>query len=261
MAPQRGGRVESALPGLRPACERVQRRSILASRLVKPTRQLAETMTPDGARLTLHEHDGSYCIRLNTEELMHSSVHASELKLGELATAPLASHAHPWVLIGGLGLGFTLKAVLEKLGPESTVQVAELIPAVVAWNREFLSGLNGALLSDPRVEVFETDVGQVIAQAGRARYDAVLLDIDNGPVAMVQEQNGRIYDRAGLERIATVLKPGGRLVVWSAWPDHAFARRLGEAGFMVQMVPAKLYPNAKRCAYTIFVADRGTAGR
>ena len=108
MAPQRGGRVESALPGLRPACERVQRRSILASRLVKPSRQLAETMTPDGARLTLHEHDGSYCIRLNTEELMHSSVHASELKLGELATAPLASHAHPWVLIGGLGLGFTL---------------------------------------------------------------------------------------------------------------------------------------------------------
>jgi spermidine synthase len=226
---------------------------------MKPNRKLAETTTPDGARLTLHEHDGTYCIRLNTEELMHSSVHASELRLGELATAPLLSHAHPWVLIGGLGLGFTLKAVLEKLGPESTVHVAELIPAVVAWNREFLSGLNGALLRDPRVKVFETDVWQVIAEAGRARYDAVLLDIDNGPVAMVQEQNGRIYHRAGLERIATLLKPGGRLVVWSAWPDHAFARRLGEAGFMVQMVPAKLYPNAKRCAYTIFVADRGAA--
>ena len=228
---------------------------------MKPNRKLAETTTPDGARLTLHEHDGSYCIRLNTEELMHSSVHASELRLGELATAPLLSHAHPWVLIGGLGLGFTLKAVLEKLGPESTVHVAELIPAVVAWNREFLSSLNGALLGDPRVQVFETDVWQVIAQAGRARYDAVLLDIDNGPVAMVQQQNGRIYDRAGLERIATMLKPGGRLVVWSAWVDHAFARRLDEAGFMVQMVPAKLYPNARRCAYTIFVADRGTAGR
>ena len=228
---------------------------------MKPNRKLAETTTPDGARLTLHEHDGTYCIRLNTEELMHSSVHASELRLGELATAPLVSHAHPWVLIGGLGLGFTLRAVLEKLGPESTVQVAELIPAVVAWNREFLSSLNGALLGDPRVRVFETDVWQVIAQAGRARYDAVLLDIDNGPVAMVQQQNGRIYDRAGLERIATMLKPGGRLVVWSAWADHAFARRLDEAGFMVQMVPAKLYPNARRCAYTIFVADRGTAGR
>ena len=228
---------------------------------MKPNRKLAETTTPDGARLTLHEHDGTYCIRLNTEELMHSSVHASELLLGELAAAPLLSHAHPWVLIGGLGLGFTLKAVLEKLGPESTVQVAELIPAVVAWNREFLSGLNGSLLGDPRVEVFETDVGEVIAQAGRARYDAVLLDIDNGPTAMVQEQNGRLYDRAGLERMATVLKPGGRLVVWSARPDHAFARRLADAGYMVQAVPAKLYPKAKRCAYTIYVADRCTAGR
>ena len=113
------------------------------TRLMKPNRKLAETTTPDGARLTLHEHDGTYCIRLNTEELMHSSVHASELRLGELATASLASHAHPWVLIGGLGLGFTLKAVLEKLGPESTVHVAELIPAVVAWNREFLSSQIG----------------------------------------------------------------------------------------------------------------------
>ena len=136
---------------------------------MKPNLKLAEATTPDGARLTLHEHDGTYCIRVNTEELMHSAIHTSELLLGDLAAEPLLAHAHPSVLIGGLGLGFTLKAVLEKLGPESTVHVAELMPAVVAWNREFLSELNGALLKDPRVEIFVADVWDVIAQAGRAR--------------------------------------------------------------------------------------------
>ena len=228
---------------------------------MKPNLKLAEASTPDGARLTLHEHDGTYCIRVNTEKLMHSSMHASELMLGELAVAPLMSRAHPSVLIGGLGLGFTLKRVLEKLGPQSTVHVAELIPAVVTWNREFLSGLNGALLDDPRVEIFSADVWDVIAQAGRARYDAVLLDIDNGPAAMVQKQNSRLYGRDGLERIATVLKPGGRVVVWSAHPDAAFAQRLADAGFTVQVVAAKLHPNAKRPACTIFVADRCGACR
>ena len=224
--------------------------------LVKPNIKLAEAPTPDGERLTLYEHDGSYCIRWNNEELMHSEANASELLLGELAAGPLASHAHPSILIGGLGLGFTLKAVLEHLGPESTVHVAELIPAVVQWNREFMSGLNGLLLNDPRVEVFVDDVWNVIARAGRARYDAVLLDIDNGPDAMVQRQNARMYEHNGLQRIAAVLKPGGRAAVWSARPDHAFAQRFAEAGFSVRVVPAKLHANAKRCAYTIFVADR-----
>lgn len=223
---------------------------------MKPHLKLAETATPDGARLTLYEHDGTYCIRVNTEELMHSSIHTSELLLGELAAEPLLDHEHPSVLIGGLGLGFTLKAVLERLGPESTVHVAELIPAVVDWNREFLSELNGALLQDPRVEIFVADVWDVIAQAGRARYDAVMLDIDNGPIAMVQQQNSRLYDRHGLQKISAVLKPGGRVVIWSARPDHGFVERLTDAGYTVQVVPAKLYPNAKRCAYTIFVADK-----
>ena len=119
-----------------------------------------------------------------------------------------------------------------------------------------MSGLNGLLLNDPRVEVFVDDVWNVIARAGRARYDAVLLDIDNGPDAMVQRQNARMYDPNGLQRIAAVLKPGGRAAVWSARPDHAFAQRFAEAGFSVRVVPAKLHANAKRCAYTIFVADR-----
>ena len=223
---------------------------------MKPTRKLAESLTPDGARLALYEHDGNYCIRLGQEELMHSRLSASEARLGELAAGPLASHAHPSILIGGLGLGFTLKSVLAQLGPEATVHVAELIPAVVDWNREFLTGLNGPLLQDARVEILIADVWDVIARAGRARYDAVLLDIDNGPTAMVQKQNSRMYDREGLDRIAAVLKPGGRAAIWSAGLDHAFARRLATAGFAVQVVPAKLHATAKRCACTIFVADK-----
>ena len=223
---------------------------------MKPTRKIAETRTPDGARLALYEHDGTYCIRLGQEELMHSSLSVSELRLGELATERLASHAHPSVLIGGLGLGFTLRSVLKTLGPDATVQVAELIPDVVAWNREFLSSLNGTLLDDPRVEVIVADVREVIERGGRSRYDAVVLDIDNGPDGLVQERNDRLYHQEGLQRIATALKPGGRAAFWSAWLDHSFVRRLSGAGFVVQTIPAKLHANARRCAYTIFVADK-----
>ncbi len=223
---------------------------------MKPTLKLAETRTPDGARLALYEHDGTFCIRIGQEELMHSSLSISEVRLGELATERLAAHAHPSVLIGGLGLGFTLRSVLQSLGPDATVQVAELIPAVVDWNREFLAGLNGTLLDDPRVAVLVADVWEVIADAGRARYDAVVLDIDNGPDGLVQKQNDRVYGLDGLQRLAAVLKPGGRAAIWSAWLDHDFVRRLSDAGFMVQAVPAKLHPNARRCAYTIFVADK-----
>ena len=223
---------------------------------MKPTRKIAETRTPDGARLALYEHDGSYCIRLGQQELMHSSLSVSELRLGELATERLVSHAHPSVLIGGLGLGFTLRSVLKALGPDATVQVAELIPAVVDWNREFLSGLNGALLDDPRVEVIVADVWEVIARAGRSHYDAVMLDIDNGPDGLVQKQNDRLYGRDGLQRLASALKPGGRAAIWSAWLDKGFVHRLSKAGFMVQAIPAKLHTNAKRCAYTIFVGDK-----
>lgn len=223
---------------------------------MKPTVKLAETLTPDGARLALYAHDGTYCIRVGREELMHSSHSLSELLLGELATEQLTEHANPTVLIGGLGLGYTLRAVLGKLSPDARVQVAELMPAVVDWNRKFLTGLNGSLLEDPRVQVFVSDVWEVIARAGRSHYDAVMLDIDNGPDGMVQKQNNRLYQHDGLRRIANVLKMGGRATIWSAWLDHGFVERLTDAGFTVRTVPAKLYPHAKRCAYTIFIADK-----
>ncbi len=213
-------------------------------------------MSPDGARMALYEHDGSYCIRLDQLELMHSSLSTSELLLGELATKRITTHAHPAVLVGGLGLGFTLRSVLAALGSDATVQVVELMPAIVDWNREFLRGLNGTLLDDPRVEVIVADIWEVIARAGRSCYDAVILDIDNGPCGMVQKQNDRLYHDEGLHRLEAVLKPGGRAAIWSAWPDQGFVRRLSNAGFMVQTVPAKTHALAKRCPYTIFVADK-----
>jgi spermidine synthase len=223
---------------------------------MKPNIQLAEAKTPDGGCLTLHEHDGSYCIRLNGEELMNSLVTTSELLLGELATAHLAGYSSPRVLIGGLGLGFTLRSVLDHVGPEGIVEIAELMPAVVAWNREHLSDMNGNLLSDSRVKLFVEDLWEVLTRAGRGQYDALVLDIDNGPTAFVQRQNARLYNDKGVQRISAALKPGGRAAIWSARPDQGFAERLEEAGFMVKVVPAKLYPNAKRCGYTIYIADK-----
>jgi spermidine synthase len=228
---------------------------------MKPNRKLAEATTPDGGCLTLNEHDGSYCIRLNGQPLMHSSVAASELLLGELAVERLADRVQSCVLVGGLGLGFSLKSVLAKIGPAATAHVAELIPEVVDWNRKFLAGLNGALLDDPRVEVFVEDVWSVLARAGRDRYDALLLDIDNGPAAMVQKPNARLYDRAGIRLMSAALKPGGRAAVWSASPDRAFVDSLSIVGFRVEAIPAKLYDKAKRESCTIYVADKPTPVR
>ncbi|MDB6125776.1 MAG: spermidine synthase [Pedosphaera sp.] len=223
---------------------------------MKPNRKLAETTTPDGARLILYEHDGTYCIRLNEQELMNSKIAASELLLGELVVGRLPAQSDSCILIGGLGLGFTLKTVLNRVGAKATIEVAELIPQVVDWNREFLSHLNGTLLDDSRVKVFVEDVWDVIARAGRSRYDAIVLDVDNGPTAMVQKQNARLYQQNGLQRIASALKPGGRAAFWSARPDPAFANQLAKAGLKVELVPAKTYANAKRSAYTIYLADK-----
>jgi spermidine synthase len=223
---------------------------------LKPNLKLAETTTPSGARLTLHEHDGAYCIRLDGRNLLHSAAAASELRLGELAAETVSTLPNSLSLVGGLGLGFTLKGLLAKGGPGAMVQVAELIPEIVDWNRNFLDHLNGSLLKDPRVTVRCQDVMEVIAAASPAQYDAVVLDIDNGPSAMVQKANARLYNLAGLERIATVLKAGGRALFWSASEDQAFVQRLARSGFQTQLLPAPLYPGARRCAISIYVAEK-----
>ncbi len=223
---------------------------------MKPHRLLAEARTPDGAALTLHEHDGSFCVRLAGRELMHSQAAFSEETLGEVGTARLKRGQLARVLIGGLGLGFTLRSVLVHCGPEVAVEVAELLPAIVAWNREHLSSLNGASLNDRRVTVRIGDVFELVRAAAPASYAAILLDIDNGPAAMVQAANARLYDARGLRLLAAALAPGGRLVVWSAGEDRAFERRLAQAGFAVQTLPVKLHAGARQAAGRLFVADK-----
>lgn len=222
---------------------------------MKPSHTLAETITPEGRKLTLVEHDGSYCIRLDGRDLMHSRTAFSEVYLGQLGCGRLSEVVAPRILIGGLGLGFTLKGVLDHVGPDARVEVVELFPEVIQWNREFLADLHGALLDDPRVEVRADDVYRTLKEAERESYDAILLDIDNGPTAMVKKSNVRLYDRRGLDLMANAVKSRGRVAIWSAARDAAFEARLKKSGLQIEPVPAKVYANAKRDAYTIYLAD------
>ena len=224
---------------------------------MKPNITLAETKTPNGSRMTLVEHDGSFCIRVNGQQLMHSAVSTSEIELGRLGCERHPNRgAATRVLIGGLGLGFTLRSVLECMGPKAVVHVAELFPEIVAWNRTHLAELNGRLLTDRRVTVFVDDIRATIHAAARAPYDVIVLDIDNGTTAMVKDDNNQLYSEPGMQQIARALKPGGRAAVWSACPDAVIEKRLAKAGLQVRAVPAKLYAQAKRSAYMIYLADQ-----
>ena len=212
--------------------------------------------TPDGGMLALYEHDGEYSLNLNGQELMNSRAIASELLLGELGVERHAKAAAPRILVGGLGLGFTLQSVLKSAPEKAVVEVVELLPEVVSWNREYLNDLNGALLDDPRVEVKIEDVGGVIRDARPGAYDVILLDVDNGPLAMVARGNASLYSKSGIHAIRRALNRKGRAVLWSASPDKAFEERLMRQELSVQIVPAKVHAGAKRAAYVLYVADR-----
>ncbi len=223
---------------------------------MKPFITVAQARTSEGAELTLHSHDEHFFLRVNRQPLMGTNASESEMMLAQLACDRLGGNDSTRILIGGLGFGFSLRRVLERVGKKAVVQVAELLPEVITWNREFLSAVNGALLDDPRVEISIADVFQIITDAPKAHFDAILLDVDNGPIAMVHDGNARLYQARGFSAIMRVLKPGGRVTFWSAVNDRAFAKRLSKAGFAVEVVAAKAYAQAKRSAHTIFVADR-----
>lgn len=223
---------------------------------MKPTRNIAETQTPDGARFSLHEHDGQYSLKLNGAQLMSSGWTLSEEKLADAACKFRERPRVPRVLVGGLGLGYSLKRVLELVGKNAKVCVAELMPEVIDWNREHLADLNGSLLDDQRVNVFVGDVYDAIMQKQAAHFDAILLDVDNGPAAFVQSDNARIYDSAGLQMIYDSLKPGGRVAFWSADPEPSFMRQLRKAGFEAEEIEAKTHERAKRAANRIYIGER-----
>ena len=221
---------------------------------MKPRVKLAES-TFTGGILALVEHDGSYSISLDGKELMHSRANSSELLLGSLGVARLGNEIAGRILIGGLGLGFTLKGALESVGSETTIEVAEMIPEVIEWNRTHLKQLNGSLLDDPQVEIQTVDVTHLIREAAPNTYDAILLDVDNGPNAMVCETNSYLYSKNGIRSICRALKNEGRLAIWSAGPAQGFGKRLGRAGLQVEAVRAKAHAGAKSPSHLLYMAD------
>lgn len=210
----------------------------------------------NGGELRLYRRGREYSIQVDGNELMNSRVHGSEEALAELACGRIADRPSPRVLIGGMGMGYTAAAALRRLGPDGRVVVAELVPAVVEWNRGPLADLAACPLHDSRVMVQEVDVARVLRAEQRA-YDAILLDVDNGPEALTRAGNNWLYGRAGLEAAFGTLRPSGVLAVWSAGPDQAFTRRLGQAGFEVEEVRVAARGKAGGCRHTIWLAGRG----
>ncbi|MCB9664015.1 MAG: hypothetical protein H6732_07865 [Alphaproteobacteria bacterium] len=177
-------------------------------------------------------------IRVDGRELMSSRMHGSEDALADLACDRVGGRPRARLLVGGLGMGFTLAAALARVGPEARVVVAELVPCVVRWNRDQLAHVAGRPLDDPRASVFEGDVGEAIRQAPAA-WDAILLDVDNGPKGLTRPSNDWLYGWHGLKAAHAALRPGGILGVWSAAPDVAFTRRVARAGFDVEAVTVR----------------------
>lgn len=224
---------------------------------MKPWVLLETAPIPGGGALSLHQHVNDFAIRVGRDELMNSMSHGSEDALARLAFArlgPRQSRQSRQVLIGGLGMGFTVAAALRDAGPDDHLTVAELMPAVVAWNRGPLAPLAGNPLSDPRVNVHTGDVAALL-RTQPDTYDLILLDVDNGPQALTTDANHWLYGSAGLAKSFAALRPGGVLAVWSAGPDDTFTRRLRHAGFQVTIEQARAH--GKRGArFIIWLAVR-----
>lgn len=205
--------------------------------------------------LRLYRRGGEFSIKAGHCELMSSRVHGSEDALAALGCGRLSGRARPRVLIGGLGMGYTLAAALAQLGAAAEVVVAELVPAVVAWNRGPLADLAGRPLDDPRVQVREQDVGLVM-RAERAGFDAILLDVDNGPEGLTRQANDWLYGLEGLDAAYAALRPGGVLAVWSAGPEPAFAQRLRKIGFAVEEARVRAHAGKRGARHVIWLAAR-----
>ena len=198
-----------------------------------PWIELDRATLPQGGELRLMRRGHEFSIKLGVAELMTSRLFGSEEALATLAAEKLKNRPKPRVLIGGLGMGFTLRAALGAFGAEAKIVVAELVPAVVRWARGPMAELFGDCLDDRRVELIEADVAALI-RAAKPRNDAILLDVDNGPEGMTQSANDGLYAMRGLAAARAALAPGGVLAVWSQGPDRAFAARFEKAGFSVE---------------------------
>jgi spermidine synthase len=219
---------------------------------VKPWELLGETTTPDGTLLSLTRRDTELVILAGGKILMSSRMHGSEEAMAAMACKHIQAVPDPCVLIGGLGMGYTLRAALDLLPTTATIVVSELIPAVVDWNKGPLGHVAGHPLDDRRVQVEVRDVIATLRSA-TGRFDAVMLDVDNGPDAFTAAGNAGLYGDRGIAATRTAMKPGGILAVWSAWEDKRFEQRLKWGGFSVnvQRVRARLKKGGPR--HTIFL--------
>jgi spermidine synthase len=221
---------------------------------MKPRELIGTARVPGGVELRLFRHGEDHMIMVDANELMSSRVGGSEEALALMTCERLGPRAAPHLLIGGYGMGFTLRAALGVLGSGARVTVAELVPEILDWARGPMEGLTAGCLDDPRVHLVAGDVAAEIAAASK-RYDAILLDVDNGPSGLVRAANDGLYSMKGLATAKAALKPGGILAIWSAAPDAAFTRRLKDAGFKVDEVTVRARSNGKGPRHTIWFAQ------
>jgi spermidine synthase len=211
---------------------------------------------PGGSsELRLLRRGAEFSIRLGRDELMNSRLSGSEQALATLACERITSRKAPRLLIGGLGMGFTLRAALSSLGPDAGIVVAELVPAVVKWARGPMSAVFGDSLADPRVRIHEGDVGQLI-RSSPSTFDAILLDVDNGPEGLTRDSNDVLYDLQGLRAAGMALRSGGVLAVWAARPDPKFTLRLRKAGFEVDELKVRANKSRAGSTHIIWIATR-----
>lgn len=220
-----------------------------------PWERLDAVTLEDRVELKLMRRGTEYSIMLGSNELMNSRLSGSEEALANLAAERLEGRASPRILIGGLGMGFTVRAALAALGQGASITVAELVPEVVAWAQGPMASLFAGCLDDPRVALHQGDVGELIRTA-RSGWDAILLDVDNGPDGLTRGGNDALYSASGLAAAHQALAPGGIFSVWSSAPDPAFTRRLRHAGFQVEEKPTRASTKKRGARHMIWLALR-----
>jgi spermidine synthase len=226
-----------------------------------PWLQIDSTRVPGAeVELRLMRRGADFSMMLGQNELMNSRLSGSEEALATLACRRIEAVKRPHLLIGGLGMGFTLRAALAVLGPEARITVAELVPAVIAWARGPLAGIFGDSLNDPRANILSADVIEVI-QSHPAAFDAILLDVDNGPEGLIRKANNALYSLMGLKAIRAALQPGGVLAVWSSGPNPAFTRRLRDAGFDANEVGVRATTKRSGAHHVIWFATKPDGAR
>jgi spermidine synthase len=221
-----------------------------------PWKQIDTARVPGSdVELRLMQRGDEFSMKLGQNELMNSRLSGSEQALATLACRRLEAVKAPHLLIGGLGMGFTLRAALAVLGPTARITVAELVPAVIAWAKGPMAEIFGDSLDDPRTRIREADVMEVI-QSHASAFDAILLDVDNGPEGLIRKANDALYDPRGLKASHRALRPGGVLAVWSSGPHPQFSKRLREAGFDVNEVAVRATTKRSGAHHIIWFATR-----